>query len=65
MSTQNSDPYLYLTTTGRKSGKPHQIEIWFVAYNGCYYLVTEDPEHTDWVKNIRSNPADHPQRRQP
>ena len=57
MSAQDSDPFLYLTTTGRKSGKPHQIEIWFVAYAGCYYLVTEDPEQSDWVKNIRHNPA--------
>lgn len=23
--------YLYLTTTGRKTGQPRQIEIWFVT----------------------------------
>ena len=28
-----------------------------MAHAGCYYLVTEDPDHSDWVKNIRHNPA--------
>jgi deazaflavin-dependent oxidoreductase (nitroreductase family) len=49
-------PYLYLTTTGRKSGKPHQIEIWFVEYEGKYYLMSEFPERSDWVRNILHNP---------
>ena len=25
---------LYLTTVGRKTGKPRTIEIWFVTYEG-------------------------------
>lgn len=49
--------YLYLTTTGRKTGKPHQIEIWFVAHAGCLYLMSETPERSDWVRNVRHNPA--------
>lgn len=49
--------YLYLTTTGRKTGKPHQIEIWFVAYQGCYYLVSERWERSDWVRNIQQDSA--------
>lgn len=53
-----SEPqYLYLTTIGRRTGKPHQIEIWFVAHEGCVYLVTEQPERSDWVRNIRHNPT--------
>jgi len=27
--------YCYLTTTGRRSGRAHRIEIWFVAHDGC------------------------------
>jgi deazaflavin-dependent oxidoreductase (nitroreductase family) len=50
-------PYLYVTTTGWKSGKPHQIEIWFVAHNGAYYIVAERRERSHWVQNIRHNPA--------
>ena len=33
--------YLYLTTTGRHSGLPRQIEIWFTRHEGRYYLVAE------------------------
>jgi len=29
-----SEPFLYLTTRGRRSGRPHQIEIWFAAHDG-------------------------------
>jgi len=49
--------YLYLTTIGRKTGNPHEIEIWFVEYEGNYYLVSEYPDRSDWVKNILHNPA--------
>ena len=56
MSDNTEPPYLYLTTTGRKSGKPHQIEIWFVQHDGRYYLVNGDGSG-DWVANIRSIPA--------
>jgi len=49
--------FFYLTTTGRKSGNLHQIEIWFVEHNGCYYIVSEPREQADWVQNILANPA--------
>ena len=26
-----ADDYCYLTTTGRRSGRPHRIEIWYAA----------------------------------
>ncbi|MCL4875433.1 MAG: nitroreductase family deazaflavin-dependent oxidoreductase [Anaerolineae bacterium] len=52
-----NEEYLYLTTTGRKSGKPHEIEIWFVEHHGAYYLVSEMREKSDWVKNIQHSPA--------
>ncbi|MFN8379131.1 MAG: nitroreductase/quinone reductase family protein [Anaerolineae bacterium] len=52
-----SEPqYLYLTTTGRVTGQPHTIEIWFVALGDCCYLVSERFEESHWVKNIRANP---------
>ena len=49
--------YLYLTTTGHRSGKRHEIEIWYVEHGGCYYLVSEKREAAHWVRNIRANPA--------
>jgi deazaflavin-dependent oxidoreductase (nitroreductase family) len=52
-----SEPqYLYLTTTGRKSGRPREIEIWFTARGGRYYLIAERREQTQWVKNLRNDP---------
>jgi deazaflavin-dependent oxidoreductase (nitroreductase family) len=48
--------FLYLATTGWKTGRQHRIEIWFVEYNGRYYIVSEHPERAHWVKNITHNP---------
>jgi deazaflavin-dependent oxidoreductase (nitroreductase family) len=54
----DSEPqFLYVTTTGWKSGNPHQIEIWFVAHAGRYYIVSEHREKSHWVQNIRHHPA--------
>jgi deazaflavin-dependent oxidoreductase (nitroreductase family) len=47
--------YLYLTTTGRVSGQPRKIEIWFTEQGGHFYLVTET-ENANWVRNIQSRP---------
>lgn len=49
--------FLYLTTSGRKTGNPHEIEIWFVEYQGRYYLVSEHHERSHWAQNILYNPA--------
>jgi len=47
---------LSLTTIGRTTGLPRQIEIWFVVYRGRLYLFAETGEAAGWVKNIRRNP---------
>ncbi len=58
MTEEHRDsPYLYLTTTGWKTGNPHQIEIWYVAHKGHYYLVAETRDKAHWVQNIRYHPA--------
>jgi len=44
--------FLYLTTVGWKSGQPHEIEIWYVPYGDCYYLISGGGEESHWVKNI-------------
>jgi hypothetical protein len=35
MASPAQIPYLYLTTTGWKSGRPHEIEIWFTELMGA------------------------------
>ena len=32
---------LYLTTIGRRTGLPREIEIWFIVYRGRFYLLAE------------------------
>ena len=50
-----NEQFLYLTTIGRKSGKSHEIEIWFVIREGRFYVLAEYP-NSNWVKNIRQSP---------
>ena len=49
--------YLYLTTTGRVSGRPRRIEIWFTRHEGRYYLVAEHGRRAQWVQNLLADPA--------
>lgn len=51
-----AEEYCYLTTTGRVSGRPHTIEIWFVAHDGCAHLMAGSPD-SDWLRNLRADPA--------
>jgi deazaflavin-dependent oxidoreductase (nitroreductase family) len=46
--------FLYLTTTGRRSGLPREIEIWFTERDGRYYLIAEHRERAHWVRNIQA-----------
>ena len=48
--------YLYLTTTGRVSGQPREIEIWFVELDGKYYILAEHFQRAQWVQNIKREP---------
>jgi deazaflavin-dependent oxidoreductase (nitroreductase family) len=48
--------YLYLTTTGRITGQPREIEIWFVSSEGKLYILAEHFHKAQWVKNIERNP---------
>ena len=48
---------LYLTTVGRRTGLPREIEIWFVVHCDRFYLFSETGEAAAWVKNIRRNPG--------
>jgi deazaflavin-dependent oxidoreductase (nitroreductase family) len=57
MTAERTDvPYLYLTTTGRRTGLPREIEIWFTERDGRFYIIAEHGEHANWVRNIRANP---------
>ena len=50
------DDYCYLTTTGRRSGRPHRIEIWFAASGDTVYLLAGGGRSSDWVRNLIAEP---------
>ncbi len=50
------EPFAYLTTVGRRTGRPHRIEIWFAAHDGRLYLLSGGRERADWVRNLQANP---------
>lgn len=50
------EEFLYLATTGHRTGRPHLIEIWFVEHDGRFYVVSEQRESSHWVQNVHHQP---------
>ncbi|WP_234031232.1 nitroreductase/quinone reductase family protein [Mycetocola zhujimingii] len=44
-----------ITTTGRRTGRPRRIEVWFFRVDGHIYLSTT-PATRSWYVNIVANP---------
>ena len=49
--------YCYLTTIGRVSGQPREIEIWFALSGSTLYLLSGGGDRSDWVRNLRADPG--------
>ena len=49
------DLIIDITTTGRKSGDAHRVEIWFHNLDGILY-ITGLPGTRDWYANILVDP---------
>jgi deazaflavin-dependent oxidoreductase (nitroreductase family) len=56
LSELADDDFAYLTTTGRTSGEPHTIEIWFGVDRGVVYVMGGGREQSDWTKNLLADP---------
>jgi deazaflavin-dependent oxidoreductase (nitroreductase family) len=56
MDDDASQAFCYLTTTGRVSGRPHTIEIWFARRGPTLYLLSGGGDRSDWVRNLRRRP---------
>jgi deazaflavin-dependent oxidoreductase (nitroreductase family) len=56
MDDQGAQPFCYLTTTGRVSGRPHTIEIWFALQDHTLYLLSGGGDRSDWVRNLLTRP---------
>jgi deazaflavin-dependent oxidoreductase (nitroreductase family) len=46
-----------LTTTGRVTGRPHRIEIWFGVGDGKMYFIAGGGPSTDWYRNALAAPG--------
>jgi deazaflavin-dependent oxidoreductase (nitroreductase family) len=57
LSRLAKEEYCYVTTTGRVSGRPHRIEIWFGLNGSTVYLLSGGMDKSDWVKNLLKNPS--------
>jgi deazaflavin-dependent oxidoreductase (nitroreductase family) len=58
LHTLSDENFCYLTTSGRVTGEPHEIEIWFVLVPEAQtlYMLSGGGDRSDWVKNLRRNP---------
>jgi deazaflavin-dependent oxidoreductase (nitroreductase family) len=52
-----ADDFCYLSTTGRRTGRPHRIEIWYAADGDTLYLLSGGGRSADWVQNLLVDPA--------
>ena len=57
MIETTADDFCYLTTTGRRTGRPHRIEIWYAADGSTLYLLAGGGRSSDWVQNLLADPA--------
>jgi deazaflavin-dependent oxidoreductase (nitroreductase family) len=65
------EDYCYLTTTGRVSGEPREIEIWFALVPGVVrqsasrpsgrdakvFMLSGGGKRSNWVRNLQREPA--------
>lgn len=51
------EEFCYVTTVGRRTGKPHTIEIWFAARNATLYILAGGGDRADFVQNLVADPS--------
>lgn len=56
LDTLSDEAYAYLTTTGRISGQPHEIEIWWCHRTDTVFVLAGAGRDADWVQNLQHNP---------
>jgi deazaflavin-dependent oxidoreductase (nitroreductase family) len=49
------DRVIDITTTGRKSGRPRRVEIWYHRVGGRIY-ISGLPGRRDWYANLQADP---------
>ena len=52
-----NDRVIDITTTGRQTGEPRRIEIWFHRVGGKYYITGTPGRPRSWYANLVAHPA--------
>ena len=47
---------MLLTTTGRRSGKPHTVGLQYEWIDGAYWVGAADGQRADWYRNAQAQP---------
>ena len=57
MTARDDPQFCYVTTRGRVTGNPHEIEIWFAREPRAdtIYMLSRGGDRSDWVRNIHAN----------
>ncbi|MDI3315766.1 MAG: nitroreductase family deazaflavin-dependent oxidoreductase [Mycobacterium sp.] len=50
-------PVTMLETIGRKTGRPRRTPVGGRVVGNQFWMVSEHGEHSDYVRNIKANPA--------
>ena len=50
------EAFCYITTTGRRTGNPHRIEIWFAGEPDGRTIYMLSYATADWVRNVMADP---------
>lgn len=51
-----NDRVIDITTTGRRTGQPRRIEIWFHRVGGSYFITGTPGKPRDWYANLVAHP---------
>ena len=44
-----------LVTTGRRTGEPREVRIWFASAGERLFLLSQDRDRAQWVRNIAAD----------
>lgn len=50
------DDFCYVATVGRRTGRVHEIEIWYARHGDTLYLLAGGGRASDWVANLAADP---------
>lgn len=56
LSSLANEEFCYLTTTGRVSGLPREIEIWFGVNRDTLYMLSGGRKSSNWIRNLMRKP---------